>query len=178
LGTGAIGTALLVFLLAGSVSGLTAQERPAGSLHDVAELEGIIKAFYEVVSGPAGTPTDRRRDLWLHHPNALVAVPENDPDGKPKVRTMSVAEFHDRFGTRTEPFYEREVHRTVRRFGNMAHVWSTYASSREPNGTPFTRGINSIQLYHDGSRWWITHWIYDRETPSRPIPPEFLPPGQ
>jgi hypothetical protein len=170
-----IGNGFLVCLLAGSVTGLAAQERPGGTMEDVSNLDGIIKAFYEVVSGPAGTPADRKRDLWLHHPNALVGVPEKGPDGKPTIRIMSVAEYHDRSGARTQPFYEWEIHRTVLRFGNVTQVWSTYASSREPGGPPFSRGINSIQLYHDGSRWWITHWLFDRETPDKPIPSQFLP---
>ena len=67
------------------------------------------------------------------------------------------------------------MHRVVQRFGNVAHVWSTYASSREPGGDVFGRGINSIQLYHDGSRWWITSWIFDQERAGNEIPAEFLP---
>jgi hypothetical protein len=53
-------------------------------------------------------------------------------------------------------------------------VWSTYASSREPGGEPLSRGINSIQLYHDGQRWWIMSWIYDREREGNPIPPAYM----
>ena len=43
----------------------------------------------------------------------------------------------------------------------MTHVWSSYASARSQGGEPFTRGVNSITLFHDGERWWIMGWMYD-----------------
>lgn len=143
---------------------------------DVADLDGIIGAYYDVISGAAGEAADRERDAWLHHPDALVAISGVNPEGEAFVRTMSLDEYHDAFGgTREAPFYEWEIHREVRRFGNIAHVWSTYASSAESGGEPFARGINSIQLYHDGSRWWIMGWIFDSERAGNDIPREFLP---
>lgn len=165
----------LVTLLA-IVAPLAGQDAaPPGRQQDVRDLDAIIAAYYEVVSGPAGAAPDRARDRWLHHPAARVAITGTRPDGTPFIRTMTLDEYHDRFGgPRAEPFYEREIHRTVQRFGNVAHVWSTYASSRAPGGTPFTRGINSIQLYHDGTRWWITGWIFDSERQGHPIPTVYL----
>lgn len=59
----------------------------------------------------------------------------------------------------------------------MASVWSTYAHSDRPHGPVQGRGINSIQLYWDGSRWWITGWIFDSERPDNPIPQAYLPRG-
>lgn len=137
---------------------------------DVATLDGIIEAFYDVVSGPAGERPDRERDRYLHHPDALVGMVVIR-DGKPAIRSMSLDEYHDAFGgARTAPFYEWELHRTVQRFGAITHVWSTYASSRTPRGEIFARGINSIQLFHDGDRWWIMGWIFDSEREGNPLP--------
>jgi hypothetical protein len=45
----------------------------------------------------------------------------------------------------------------------MIHVWSTYEWRNAEDGPVEGRGINSIQRYHDGKRWWITSWIYDSE---------------
>ena len=44
--------------------------------------------------------------------------------------------------------------RSTETFGQIVHVFSTY-ESRHARGDaePFQRGINSIQLYHDGERW-------------------------
>jgi hypothetical protein len=143
---------------------------------DVTTLDGIIRAYYEVVSRPAGEPADRRRDVTLHHPSALVSITGVDEEGQPRITTMSLGEYHDAFGAAGEEgFFEWEIHRVTHRFGNVALVWSTYASSLTPGGPVQARGINSIQLYHDGSRWWITSWIYDTERPGNPISEEYLP---
>lgn len=146
---------------------------------DVRTLDGIIEAYYEVVSGPAGESADRARDESLHHPEALVGMTGVDPDGNPNSSTMTLGEYHDRSGgPRRQGFFEWEIHRVVERFGQVAHVWSTYAASSEPNGEVHSRGINSIQLYFDGERWWIMSWFYDSERPENPIPSEYLPGGQ
>ncbi len=164
------GSSLLVLWL------LCAPAAVGAQTDDVRTLDGIVRAYYEVISGPAGESPDRERDRALHHPDALVAITGLGRDGRPFARTMSLDGYHDAFGgPRAEPFYEYEIHRRTERFGNMAHVWSTYASSRDPGGEPFARGINSIQLYHDGERWWIMGWMFDSERGGNPIPEEYLP---
>jgi hypothetical protein len=142
---------------------------------DVSTLDGIIRAYYEVVSRPAGVAADRARDEHLHYPSAVVSILGRGPDGAPALRTMSLGDYHDRSGGPGERgFFEWEIHRITQRFGDMANVWSTYAASDSPGGTVRTRGINNIQLFHDGERWWITGWIYDSEGPDDPLPPEYL----
>ncbi len=143
---------------------------------DVETVDGIIRAYYEIVSGPAGTAPDRARDESIHFPNARVGMSGVDRHGVPTLTTMTIGEYHDRLGgPRREPFYEWEIHRVSQRFGNILHVWSTYVSSDAPNGPERSRGINSIQLYFDGSRWWITGWIFDAEREGNPIPAQYLP---
>jgi hypothetical protein len=68
---------------------------------------------------------------------------------------------------------EREIHRVTKRFGNIAHVFSTYELRRA--GAPAGRGINSIQLFWDGERWWIASAVWDDERKDNPIPREYLP---
>ena len=165
----------LLFVIALLAPGSIQAQMGGGHLKDVETLDGILDAYYEVVSRPVGTAPDRARDEWIHHPDALVAITGVGADGDPMIQTMSLSEYHDRFGAAdAEAFFEWEVHRVVQRFGNVAHVWSTYASSREPDGQVFGRGLISIQLYHDGSRWWITSWIFDQERAGNEIPDEFL----
>lgn len=145
---------------------------------DVQSLDDIIRAYYEVVSGPAGEVPDRERDQTLHLPDAVVGVPGMNAEGHPVLNTMTLDDYHDQFGgPRAEGFYETEIHRIVHRFGNIAQVMSTYASATTPGGDAFDRGINSIQLAWDGDRWWIVSWIFDSERPDNPIPPEFLSGG-
>ena len=73
----------------------------------------------------------------------------------------------------TQGFQEREINRVVRRFGNLAHVFSTYEFSTA-DGKVKGRGVNSIELFWDGARWWIAAASWDEERPDNPIPKEFL----
>ncbi|MGE0440008.1 MAG: hypothetical protein AB7L66_13405 [Gemmatimonadales bacterium] len=147
---------LTLAVLAGSAEAQTLP-RP----DDVASIDGIMRAYYEVVSGPAGAASDTARDRSLHHPTAWVAIARVDSAGKPRVRVMTLADYHGTNPLRREGFFEWETGRTVQRSGNMVHVWSSYASAREPGGAPFARGVNSVTLFHDGSRWWIMGWMFD-----------------
>ncbi len=72
-------------------------------------------------------------------------------------------------------FFEREVHRVTKRFGNIVHVFSTYENSTTAHGPIEGRGVNSIQLFWDGSRWWIAGATWEDERPDNPIPAELLP---
>ena len=73
-------------------------------------------------------------------------------------------------------FHEVELNREAHSFGNIAQVFSTYASYRKKNDKkPFMRGINSIQLLNDGERWWIVNIFWSQETEKHPIPSKYLP---
>ena len=39
---------------------------------------------------------------------------------------------------------------------------------------PFMCGINSIQLFYDGARWWIVSIYWQHESPKHPIPKNYL----
>ncbi len=68
-------------------------------------------------------------------------------------------------------FYEEEVERREERFGNIAHAWSRYEGRYAPDGEVVLRGINSVQLYHDGDRWWVLSILWDNErTTTIPLP--------
>jgi hypothetical protein len=97
--------------------------------------------------------------------------------GHPKSEIMSHQEFVDRSDAEVvrTGFYEKEVHRTTERFGNIAHVFSTYESRIKENGPVIARGVNSIELFWDGERWWIASAIWDEERPGKPMPAEYLP---
>jgi len=143
---------------------------------DVTTINGIIKAYYEVVSGPAGQPREVERDKSLHHPDARVSITGVDEDGVPYIRLMTLDEYHRIAAESGNPaFFEEEISRITQSFGNITHVWSTYAWRSEAMGPVKGRGINSIQLYFDGDRWWITSWIYDSERRDLPLPAEYLP---
>ena len=100
----------------------------------------------------------------------------NDVDPAPQILDI------DGYIARVEPFfattgfYEKEISRKVEQFGRIAHVWSTYESRHDPaDPKPFMRGINSIQLFHDGKRWWIVNIYWQHENAQDSIPAKYLP---
>jgi hypothetical protein len=143
---------------------------------DVESIDAIVRAIYEVISGPAG-PKDWARERFLLHPTARLmrglppGAPASDPP-TPGLRIFTVEEFIESVKPRllTEDFYEYETGREEFRFGRWAHVVSAYASSRGLDQRPFARGINSILLWFDSGRWWVMGVLWDWETGENIIP--------
>ena len=144
---------------------------------DVSSIDGMIRAFYEVISGPPGQARQWSRDRTLYIPDVRFVSMDVDPKGKPVASVRSHQQFVDGSDADlvAKGFDEREIHRVTRRFGNIAHVFSTYETRRAPGGPLTGRGINSIELFWDGNRWWIAGAVWDDERPDNPIPKEYLP---
>jgi hypothetical protein len=144
---------------------------------DVATIDGIVKAYYDVVTVAAGAPRPWDRDRTLYIKDVRFVSNHVGKDGKPVATVMSHQDYVDRTdpGLAKEGFDEHEIHRTTQRFGNIAHVFSTYESRKTPGGPVIARGINSLELFWDGSRWWIAAAIWDDERADNPIPKEYLP---
>lgn len=146
-----------------------------------ASIESVVTTLYALISGLAGQPRDWDRFRTMFQPGARM-IPTNraihDGQGGHAPDVMDVETF-----IRTSApvltsmgFDERQVAMRVERFGCIAHVWSTYESRHAPDdAVPFARGINSIQLYHDGTRWWVVTVFWDSERPGNPIPDAYLP---
>jgi len=156
---------------------------PAARPEDVESIEAILGAVYDAISGQAGAARnwDRFRSLFL--PEARLVPTGRAPDGTARYLVWTPDEYIRAAGDQLEAngFFEREAHRIVERFGDVAHVFSTYESFRTPEemeaGTPFMRGVNSFQLLHDGARWWILQVFWQAETPATPIPDRYLEGG-
>jgi hypothetical protein len=145
---------------------------------DVSTLDGIVKAYYEVISGPAGQPRQWSRDRTLYISDIRFVAMSVDKSGKPVPHIASHQQFVDASNPSVvkEGFFESEIHRVTERFGNIAHIFSTYESRTKLDGPVIARGINSIELFWDRQRWWIASAIWDDERPDNPIPAEYLPP--
>ena len=165
-------------------------EAPHGArASDVDSIDSIIAALYEIISGPAGQKRDWDRMRPLFAPGArLMPTSAGRPPGTPSdaplrgdepvvTQVLDFDGYVRRSGAYAEGngFFERETARRVESFGHIAHAWSTYDSRhRAEDPEPFVRGINSIQLMHDGSRWWVLSIFWENETPLTPVPEKYL----
>lgn len=144
---------------------------------DVGSIDGIIAALYDVISGPAGQKRnwDRLRTLFI--PEARMIPTGRRADGGSGKKVMSVEEYIASSGPFLEKngFFEYEISRKTEQFGGIVHVFSTYASKRTlADEKPFMRGINSIQLWNDGTRWWVVTIFWENESADRPLPEKYL----
>ncbi len=144
-------------------------------------IEGIITRMYAAISGAAGEARDWDGFRALFLPGARMIptnrVIHNGQGGHPP-DVMDIETFIRTTAPAVErmDFHEKQIAMRVEAFGCIAHAWSTYDSRRSPDDAePFARGINSIQLYHDGARWWVVNVFWDSERADNPIPPRYLP---
>lgn len=176
--------AALLFALALGAAAAPAQEAkpvaaPAGAAQpaDVGSPEAIVAALYDVISGPAGKQRDWNRLRSLFAPQGKMVAVGLRPDGSSPAAVMTVDDY---IGRVTKPFgeagfYETELARASESFGQVVHVFSTYESRHAPSDAkPFQRGVNSIQLYNDGARWWIVNLLWHAEGASNPLPERLL----
>ncbi|WP_257449842.1 nuclear transport factor 2 family protein [Archangium lipolyticum] len=153
---------------------------PAPKPEDVATPEALVAALYDVISGPKGQARDWDRFRSFFAPGARMIPSGKRKDGTSGFRMLSPEDYISTSGKvlLAEGFREREVHRVVERFGSLVHVFSTYEAFREGETKPFMRGVNSIQLVHDGKRWWLLTVAWTPESPEQPLPAKYLPPSK
>ena len=156
-------------------AGPAAADQAVEPIHaDVETIDGIVTAFYDVISGDTGVPRQWARDATLYL-DGIQFTPVRMRNGRPSARLTPKQAFIDAVDAFVvdNGFVEEEIHRVTRAFGYVADVASTYAWRTADGQTG--RGINFIHLFHDGDRWWISHATWDSERDDNPIPPEFLP---
>lgn len=157
-------------------SSTPAQTAPAANPADVATMDSIVAALYDVISGPPGPRNwDRFRSLFA--PGARLIPTGQRPTGEIVSRSITPEDYAQRNSALMEKngFFEREISRRTERFGSIAHLFSTYESRHaKDEEKPFARGINSIQLMNDGKRWWIVTVFWQGEDEKNPLPAEYL----
>ncbi len=101
----------------------------------------------------------------LFAPGAKL-IPTRTPKEGPKSLAYWIPEdYTEKAGPYLEEkgFIEEEIHRVSQTFASLA------------DELPLARGINSMQLLHDGQRWWIVNIYWNQESDESPIPSAFLP---
>jgi hypothetical protein len=177
--------ALFVFTFSFNVTAQQQQQQQQPSVPvqeanpaDVASVDALIKATYDVISGDAGVKRDWGRFRSLFYRNArLMPSGKNQQTGVYGAGSITPDDYVARSGPflEKEGFHEREIGRRTEIYGNIAHVFSTYETYKsKTDKTPFMRGINSFQLINDGKRWYVMTIFWQAETPDNKIPKKYL----
>ncbi len=143
-----------------------------------ASIDSTITTLYGVISGEKGEERNWELMKHLFYPNAKLIPTGMNEEGVFLARYMTPDDYINSSGKWLidNGFFEIETHREVNQFGNIAQIFSTYESfNSEADEKPFMRGINSIQMLYDGSRWWIVNIFWMQESPENPIPEKYLP---
>jgi len=139
---------------------------------DVSSIDGVVKALYDVITGPAGQ-RDWNRFYSLFLPDAKMGAAVKTPAGD-EFKTFTPVQYQKMNAPHfaESGFYEEELNRKVMQFGNVAAVQSSYQYRTQPNGAVEQRGVNYITLVKSGGRWWIANISWQGESKEFPLPAE------
>lgn len=166
---------LFLFVLTFSIS-VNAQSDKY--LQKVTTLDSTIKTLYSVISGEKGEARNWELFNYLFKPDAKLIPTGTNKQGVHVARYMTPQEYINTSGKWLieNGFFEKEIARSVHKFGNIAQVFTTYeAYNSESDAKPFMRGINSVQMLYDNNRWWIINIYWQQASKKNPIPKEYLP---
>ncbi len=147
---------------------------------DVTSPDAIVTATYEAIARAPDADFDWPRFRSLFHPTAQL-IPSTEQTGGPLV-IMSVDDFVDWIdentvvgGPNDQGFSEDGIHNVTERYGDIAHVFSTYEKHFYGQTQNLGRGINAFQMVWNEGRWWILSIVWDEEVGAGPIPAKYLP---
>ena len=170
------GLAVLAAVLGGAgAQAVAAQDR---TTEDTASPEAIVAAAYEAIAREPGQGFDWDRFRGLFLPEARLIPNTEQRGGAFSVLSPDqFVEWIDSVTTIGGPddrgFSESGVHNVIERYGDIAHVFSTYEKHLWGETEVLGRGINSFQLVRRDGRWWIVGIVWDEDYAGGPIPERY-----
>lgn len=162
-----------LFLFLWLTTAATAQQKDYSA--DVTSIDAITATLYQVISGEPGATRDWDRFRNLFKPEARLIPTRKDETGKLITKALSPEEYVQLFQSRIPTgFFERELHRTTEQYGTVAHLFSTYETRDKKDGPVTNRGINSIQLFYDGNRYYIITIFWCAESMGFVVPEKYV----
>ncbi|MDO5968854.1 hypothetical protein Q4Q35_03460 [Flavivirga aquimarina] len=112
------------------------QEKTKDHSEKVQTLDSTIKTLYAVISGEKGVERDWTLFKFLFKPDAKLIPSGKNKEGNYKVRYMKPDDYIKSSGKWLveNGFFEKEIHREVDIFGNIAQVFSTYEAFKSESG--------------------------------------------
>ena len=164
---------LFILLLLASVTDICGQQKDYQN--DAKSVDAIIGAVYAVISGEPGQARDWNRFRNLFKPETRLIPTRKNESGELVIRAMSPEEYIELFSSRVSTgFFEKELHRATESYGTVTHAFSTYETKEKKDGPVTNRGINSIQLFYDGHRYFIINIFWCAESLGYPLPEKYL----
>ena len=142
------------------------REWPEANPADVKSPEAIIEAAFEAISDE-----DWDRFRSLHHPNFQSVFIVGPGRQEFDTRSGSIQAFMKAIADRD--IDQRPVHIIKERYGDIAHVLVTFETRNASSGELVGRGVDSIQVLYDGTRWWILSVMSHPEREETPIPERY-----
>ncbi len=142
---------------------------------DVKSADAIIAALYDVISGDPNTPRDWDRFKNLFKPEARLIPTRKSDKSELTIKSLTPDEYVQLFSSRISTgFFERELHHKIETYGTLVHIFSTYETKEKKDGPVTNRGINSIQLFYDGTRYYVVTIFWCAENTGFPLPDHYL----
>jgi hypothetical protein len=158
-------------ILAGALAGSAIAQTPNAGCALPLEPEGIPAAIDAAITGPADK--DRACMKALLIPEARMMFVSLGTGGAPTYRVETLDDWIARVKARGHAVLEeKQLKFHIERYGNIAHLWSSYALSSDGKGA---RGINSIQAIKEAGGWRVTGIMVQAESATAPLPKKYLP---
>jgi len=159
-------------ILAGALAGNAMAQAPAAGCALPSDPEGIPAALDAAITGHADK--DRACMKALLTPEARLMTVSLGTDGAPTYRLETLDDWIARVKARGHAVLEeKQLKFHIERFGNIAHLWSSYALASD--GKQVARGINSIQAVKEPGGWRVMGIMVQAESAAAPLPKEYLP---
>src|SRR5579862_2970254 len=159
-------------ILAGALAGNAMAQAADTGCALPSEPKGIPAALDAAITGPADK--DRACMKALLIPEAHMMFVSLGTDGVPTYEIETLDAWIARVKARGHALLEeKQLKFHIERYGNIAHLWSSYALHSE--GKQVARGINSIQAIKQAGGWRVMVIMAQAETATAPLPEEYLP---
>jgi hypothetical protein len=159
-------------ILAGALAGSAMAQAPDADCALPSEPKGIPAAIDAAITGPADK--DRACMKALLMPEARMVIVSLGADGAPSYTLLTLDDWIARTKARGHAMLEeKQLKFHVERYGNIAHLWSSYALHID--GKQVARGINSIQAIKEAGSWRVMVIMAQAEVATAPLPKEYLP---
>jgi hypothetical protein len=165
-------TLFLLTMLAGARSADALAQAPDAGCMLPSQPEGIPAAIDAAVTGPADK--DRACMKALLIPEARMMFVSLGANGTPTYALQTLDDWLARVRARGHVMLEeKQLKFHIDRYGNIAHVWSSYALSSD--GKQAARGINSIEAIKEAGGWRVTGIMVQADSATAPLPKKYLP---